>query len=300
MAYGFEIVQPPVGEPISLAEAKAHCRIDADITQDDDIIATLITAARQHVEQVLGRCLVSRSLVVTWDRFPRYSQLGGLQYQSEGLWDQRIPVTEMSGRCWPDRACLRIPHPPLQQVLSVQYTDLTNTLQVLDPSQYRVDLTTEWARISPAYGVIWPLILQQLQAVNVQYVAGYGPVTSVVLNIAAGAQTVTPASMYGIYAQSLSADPLSPGTVLSVDSGKLRELVTVTAVTLTTFTATFAQAHTGPVTVQGAVPETIRAALKLLVGHWYRNREGVAEGQLGAVPMGVAALLGAEWDGEYT
>jgi hypothetical protein len=195
---------------------------------------------------------------------------------------------------------LRLPQPPLQAVVSIQYTDLTNTLQTLPTSLYRIDATTEPGRITVAYGQIWPLIIQQAQAVLVQFVAGYGPVTTVAASVAAGQQTVTPASMYGIYAANLTANPVVPGTVLSIDDGVNRELVVVTGATGATFTATFARAHTGPFSVQGAVPEAIRSAIKLLVSHWYRNREAVTPGQFGSIPMGVAALLGATWHGEYT
>lgn len=295
--YGLQTIQPPVGEPITLTEAKAQCRVDTDITQDDDRIAGLITSARIFVENWKGRALVSQTLLASWDRFPRYSQQAGLQYQSEGLWDQRIPITEMSARYWPDRACLRIPMPPLQQVLAVQYTDLTNTLQTLTPSLYRVDYLTELARIAPAYGQIWPLIIQQMQAVTVRFVAGYGPVTTIAGGITAGQQTVTPASMFGIYAQNLTVSPIYPGTVLAIDVGQNREFVIVTAVTSSTFTATFARAHTGPVTVMGAVPEPLRQALLMLIAHWYANREAV--GQVGGtVAMAVEALLDSVWHGE--
>lgn len=65
--------------------------------------------------------------------------------------------------------------------------------------------------------------------------------TTVAASIASGSQTVTPASMVGIIA----------AQQLVIDSGSLQEVVTVASITATTFTATFAQAHTGPVTVQG-------------------------------------------------
>lgn len=40
------------------------------------------------------------------------------------------------------------------------------------------------------------------------------------------------------------------------------------------------------------VPDSIKAAMKLLIGHWYNNRESVTVGQLaGEIPMGVHALL---------
>lgn len=41
----------------------------------------------------------------------------------------------------------------------------------------------------------------------------------------------------------------------------------------------------------GDVPEGIKAAIKLLVGHWFANREAVADGRLTAVPLAVESLL---------
>ncbi|HWZ65626.1 MAG TPA: hypothetical protein VNX65_02390 [Patescibacteria group bacterium] len=61
--------------------------------------------------------------------------------------------------------------------------------------------------------------------------------SSVVANITAGAnRIVTPANMSGI----------KVGSQVLVDSGTAQETVVVTATTLTTFTATFVNSHTGP------------------------------------------------------
>lgn len=300
MAVSIKVLQQPGGEPLTLTEAKLAMRVDPDITSDDDYIANLITTARSYCEDTLGQSLISQTIVVTWDRFPRYSQLGGLQYMSEGLWDQRVPITEMAARYWPDRSTFRVPRGPLQQVLSIHYTDLTNTLQTLDPSTYRVDYTSDPPRITPVYGQIWPLIINQSQAVKLQAICGFGPCTTIADDIAAGQQTVTPASMYGIFGQDLTDDPLYPGTVLAIDTGGNRELVTVTAVTDTTFTANFALAHTGPVIVQGGIPETIRGRMKMLIAHWYQNREAVTPGSYGTLPLAAESLHWAAWNGEYT
>lgn len=43
-----------------------------------------------------------------------------------------------------------------------------------------------------------------------------------------------------------------------------------------------------------SVPATIKAAIKLLVGGWYENRESITSQSLNAIPMGVDMLLGAE------
>jgi hypothetical protein len=61
--------------------------------------------------------------------------------------------------------------------------------------------------------------------------------------IAPGSVTVTPASMYGIHV----------GDYLVVDTGTPQEVVQVTAVTMTTFTATFANSHSGTYAITTAV-----------------------------------------------
>lgn len=68
--------------------------------------------------------------------------------------------------------------------------------------------------------------------------------TTIAANIGTGLQTVTPASMKWIFV----------GALLIIGRGTgAEEVVTVAAVTSTTFDATFAQAHTGPTGVVGAV-----------------------------------------------
>ena len=299
MAVSTKVLLPPAGEPLTLAEAKLACRVDVDLTADDDFIFDLIVKARVYCEDTLGQALISQTILTTWDRFPRGSQMGGLQYQSEGLWDQRVPMTELASRAWPDRATFRLPRNPVQNVASVQYTDLANVLQTLATTLYRVDYLSDPCRITPSYGNIWPLTVMQTQAISCQAVVGFGPSTSIVGSIAAGIQTVTPASMYGIYAQSLAASPLYAGTMLAIDTGKNRELVTATAVTATTFTATFARAHTAGAIVKGAVPETTRGRMRMLISHWYTNRDAVAAG-MSVMPLAAEAMHWIAWNGELS
>lgn len=53
------LIAGPGDEPVSLAEAKAFCRIDG--TDEDALVSALIAAARLHVESITGRALLTQT-----------------------------------------------------------------------------------------------------------------------------------------------------------------------------------------------------------------------------------------------
>jgi hypothetical protein len=57
------LIAGPGEEPVSLAEAKAWCRIDS--TDEDALLAALIAAARLQVEGLTGRALVTQTWRLT-------------------------------------------------------------------------------------------------------------------------------------------------------------------------------------------------------------------------------------------
>jgi uncharacterized phiE125 gp8 family phage protein len=134
------LITPPTVEPVSLAEAKLHLRVDFD--DDDALIESLISAARVAAETLTGRQICTARWMRTLDGFP---------YSSLHL-----------HRC------------PVQSVVEISYQDQLGQWQTLDPSIYVSDLTSEPARITPRFGNTWPITLSQIGVVRVVFDAGYG------------------------------------------------------------------------------------------------------------------------------
>ena len=134
----------PVNEPVSLVEAKAYLRVDN--TDEDTLIATLITAARQWVESYLDRALILRQLVLRLDTFP---------------------------------VEIELPQPPLSTfgmytAVSVTYTLETGTTATLSRSEYRIDRTSTPGVLRQNYSGSWPGHLNDYNSIAVTYWAGYG------------------------------------------------------------------------------------------------------------------------------
>lgn len=123
-------------EPITLAEAKLHLRVDH--ADEDAYITGLITAARIVCEQRTGRS---------------------------------IPVSTWVARA--DDFCdtLELPFPPLVSVSGVQYVDVYGATITISNTDYRVDQYSEPCRVVPV--TEWPIADDRINAVIVTYQAGY-------------------------------------------------------------------------------------------------------------------------------
>jgi len=132
----------PAAEPVTLTEAKSHLRVD--ISDDDTLIEGLITAARDMIEKMARRALITQ----TW----RYSLDG-----------------------WPGGDEIRLPRPPLQSVASIVYKESDGTSNSWDTAAYIVDSDSEPGRVVLAYGESWPSVtLYPAAPIQITFVAGYG------------------------------------------------------------------------------------------------------------------------------
>jgi len=139
---------PPAVEPVTVAEAKAHLRVDT--SDDDTYIGTLITAAREWCEQYLDRTLVHTQWVMRFDRFPPSGE---------------EPV--------------ELPRPPMvtsgtATAVSVTFTSEAGATSTYSTSQYRVDRNATPGAIKPIYGSTWTPHLEDDNSISVTWWAGYG------------------------------------------------------------------------------------------------------------------------------
>jgi uncharacterized phiE125 gp8 family phage protein len=164
------LVTKPPFEPVTLEEAKAHCRIDHG--DDDTYISSLIKVAREKIDGrdgLLGRAIVAQTWDWKFDRFDRRHPEGS----SHDRWEHRADLWHC------ERWRLELPLPPLQSVVSVKYLDINAVEQTLDPSTYIVTGANGWqpAQIEPAANTSWPTVYCQPEAIRIRLSCGYAPLS---------------------------------------------------------------------------------------------------------------------------
>lgn len=140
-----KLITGPTEEPVTLAEAKAHLRIEHNDL--DSLITAQITSARLQVESITARALITQ----TWEQ----------------TWDWGFPCT------------ITLDKNPVQSITSVTYIDTAGVTQTVGVSDYTYDLNAPRALIYPAYGMYWPTARGERNAVTVRFVAGFGAASAV-------------------------------------------------------------------------------------------------------------------------
>jgi hypothetical protein len=165
-----KLITPPATEPVSLADAYDYARVT---TPDDALMSSLITAAREYAETYTRRQFVTATWLYALDAF-RASFIGpGYDtFRQPATLPQTLGSFPFGTMSYPWNV-IDIPLPPLQAIDSIVYIDPNGQQQTLDPSQYIVDAVTQWGRITPSFGQIWPPTRPQLNAVQITFTAGY-------------------------------------------------------------------------------------------------------------------------------
>lgn len=144
--FGLQLVTGPQAEPVTLAQAKQHLRVD--FTNDDTLITTLISAAREQVEGILQRAIFNQTWVLSLDQFPFPA--------SFSTYAPNIRENYLGNALFYDWTAIVLPLPRLSSVTSITYRGANGQPVALDPSSYAVDSNSEPARIVPGNGGSWP------------------------------------------------------------------------------------------------------------------------------------------------
>ena len=124
---------------VTLAEAKAHCRVDH--SDEDAWFGIAIAAATAKAEHELGRALITQTWEAVYDAFPA----GGIEL----------------GR------------PTVQSIVSVKYLDGTGTEQTISSTGYVLDPDMLPGFVLPAAASAWPSAADAVNAVRVRFVQGW-------------------------------------------------------------------------------------------------------------------------------
>lgn len=139
-----KLITPPTVEPVLLAEAKLHCRVDTDTTEDT-LITSYIMAARMAAEQRLQRALIEQ----TWE-----------------LWLDAFEEDK-----------IELMYPPLMSIVTIKYKDGAGIEQTLANTEYRIfNYGAAGHYVEPV--TAWPSGTE----VKIQYKAGYGTTDATVPN----------------------------------------------------------------------------------------------------------------------
>jgi hypothetical protein len=172
---GLQLLTAPVSEPISLATARDCLRLDAT-DQDNYITNVLIPGARAEAEAFTGRALVTQKWRLLLDRFPSWpitAPMDTYRFSVRPAWNvPRGDVLE-----------IHIPKNPVISIDAFKYKQNPNG-DLVDLTDYQWDASSEPARVMAPYGAYWPVAQWSVDAVQIDFTAGYGqpfasPVTGV-------------------------------------------------------------------------------------------------------------------------
>lgn len=138
----------PAADVVTLAEAKRQLVVEASETDDDALIGFLVEAVTKEIQVQAGRQFVDATFKMYLDNFP-YGDL------------------------------IRLPRSPVDSVTSITYVDADGDTQTFSTDDYDVDTFGKRGSIRLADGSVWPTTKFTLNAVTIEFIAGYGAAADV-------------------------------------------------------------------------------------------------------------------------
>lgn len=148
----------PTSEPVTLAEAKDHLRISN--TDSDTLITALIAVARQRCEEFTHRAFITQTWQYALDAVPVPNDYVPWSLSQLGY-------------------CINVPRPNLISVASITTYDTDNNGVVYSSVGYVLDVISNPGRIFLNKGYSWPGNVRDINAMVIEYTAGYGAASAV-------------------------------------------------------------------------------------------------------------------------
>jgi uncharacterized phiE125 gp8 family phage protein len=140
----FARLTPPAAEPVTLAEAKAHLRVD--LADDDAMIGRIVAAAREWVEAASGCALMTQTWRMTLD-------------------------------AWPVGPAVALTRPPVQAVTAVRTIAADGVASVWGGTNYALSFGAEPQRLM-RLSAGWPLPGRAENGIEIDMTCGYGALAS--------------------------------------------------------------------------------------------------------------------------
>ncbi len=175
-----QLITPPAAEPVTLAEAKTHLRLETAL--DDAYVTALITTARKYIEEVCWRGLVTQTWELVLESFQGEDtlELGsrGRRLGSGQSAFNELPRGNLSSSGF--LPYIVLPKGNLGTVTSIKYIDENAVEQTLSNAVYAVDVVDTPGRVSLVDGQFWPATLwPRWDAVRIRYTVGWAVTASV-------------------------------------------------------------------------------------------------------------------------
>ncbi|MEZ5853954.1 MAG: head-tail connector protein [Hyphomicrobiaceae bacterium] len=131
----------PVLEPVSLAEAKAHLRVDSSV--EDALIQSLVVTSRLHIEAALGLALITQAWSYFLDR-------------------------------WPKNGRVLLPLSPVAAITGIRVWSVDGTSQLMDLQGFFLDGAGRPPRLATLAGTSHPQPGRSVNGIEIAFTAGFG------------------------------------------------------------------------------------------------------------------------------
>lgn len=162
------LTTPPAVEPVTIGDLRLWGLPDA--SESDQLLLGMALAARQWCETYTRRAFITQTWALYLDIFPGYidQKLTGGAFSSPFASGSNPLLIGI-------RYAIILPLPPVQSIASFTYLNTNETPVTMNSgTDYIADFLSNPARVTPPFSQMWPVAQVIINAVKVQFVAGYG------------------------------------------------------------------------------------------------------------------------------